>query len=111
MIGIQTHLRGQIEGHRQTALTLTEQIAVTLVGFGGRAEAGALAHGPQAAAVHGGIYAPGIGKFARVAEVLLRMPATKIIASVHSVEGLAGQSSEPRSTLFFRSFGCFCHEI
>ena len=56
------------------ALAFAEQIAIALVGFGGAAEAGVLAHGPEAAAVHRGIDAARVGKFAGVAEGFFRVP-------------------------------------
>ena len=62
VIRVAPHLGGQIEGHRQPGLPRGQQALEALVGGLGRAEAGVLAHGPQAAAVHGRLHAPGEGE-------------------------------------------------
>ena len=49
---------------------MLEQVAIALVGFFGAGEAGILAHGPEAAAVHGGLDAAGEGIFAGEAELV-----------------------------------------
>ena len=66
MVGIHAHLRGQIEGHRESGGALREQIAVAAVALLGGAEAGVLAHGPEAAAVHVAVDAARVGELARV---------------------------------------------
>ena len=71
MIGVHADLRGEIEGYGEACLAFAEKIAIALVGFDGGAEAGVLAHGPEAAAVHGGVDAAGEREFAGVAEVAL----------------------------------------
>ena len=68
VVGVVAHLRRQVEGHREAGLALLQQVAVALVGLLGGAEAGVLAHGPEAAAVHGRLHAAGEGMHARVAE-------------------------------------------
>ena len=55
MVGIHAHLGGQIEGDGKSGDALREQITVALVALFGGAEAGVLAHGPEAAAVHVGV--------------------------------------------------------
>ncbi len=75
MIGVDADLRGEIEGDGEASLAFAEEVAIALVGFDGAAEAGVLAHGPEAAAVHGGVDAAGIGEFARVAESGFRIGA------------------------------------
>ena len=70
MVGIDAHLGGQIEGHRKSGGALREQIAVAPVAFFGGAEAGVLAHGPEAAAVHVAIDAAGVGKFAGLTQTV-----------------------------------------
>ena len=65
MIRIHAHLRGKIEGHRETRHPLREQITVAPVALFGGAEAGVLAHGPQAGAVHVRVNAPREGELAR----------------------------------------------
>ena len=52
MVGIHAHLGGQIEGDREPGDALRQQIAIAAVAFFGGSEAGVLAHGPEAAAVH-----------------------------------------------------------
>ena len=64
VIGIHPHLRGQIEGNRKSGDALRKKIAVTPVAFLGRPESGVLAHGPQPAAIHVGIYPSGVGVLA-----------------------------------------------
>ena len=49
MIGVVTHQRRQIEGHREPGLALAQQIAIAAVGFLGRGEPGELPHGPELA--------------------------------------------------------------
>ena len=71
MIGIQADLGGQIEGHRKPGGAVGQQIVVALVGLFGVAHAGVLAHGPQPSAIHGGLNAAGVGKFAGKADLLL----------------------------------------
>ena len=70
VIRVVADLRGQVKGHRKAGLSLLEQVAVALVGFFGRGIAGILAHGPEAAAVHGGLHAAGEGIFAGEAQLL-----------------------------------------
>ncbi len=68
-IGVDPHLRGEIEGHGDPRLAGLEQQAEAGVGLGGGAEAGVLAHGPEAAAIHVGLDAAGERKDAGVTEV------------------------------------------
>ena len=74
MIGVVAHQRGQVEGHRKAAAAMFEQVLVTLVGLFGRGEAGELSHGPELAAVAGGVNAARVGRLAGIAEVLLVIP-------------------------------------
>src|SRR4029077_13183066 len=57
MVGVVTHLRRQVEGDTEPANPLAQQVMVAPVRLGRGAEPGILAHGPQAAAVHGWLYA------------------------------------------------------
>ncbi len=52
MIGIHAHLGRQIERDGKSGDALRQQIAIAPVAFLGGSEAGVLAHGPEAAAVH-----------------------------------------------------------
>ena len=54
VVGVAAHLRRQIEGDRQPGLPRRQQELVATVGLLRGAEAGVLAHGPEAPAVHGG---------------------------------------------------------
>src|ERR1700687_2445384 len=74
VVGVVAHERGQIEGNGESAAAVFEKILVALVGFFGRGEAGEHAHRPQLAAVAGRVNAARVGRFARVAEVLLVVP-------------------------------------
>ena len=58
------HQRGQVERHRESSLSLRQQVVVAAVGFLGRGEARELAHGPESAAVHVGVDAASEREFA-----------------------------------------------
>ena len=90
MIGIHADLRGQIECHGEAFAALREQIAVALVGFDGAAEAGVLPHGPQPAAIHGGINAASEGEFAGIAEIALGVPFVEAGGGDDGINGQAG---------------------
>src|SRR6185503_9958627 len=64
MVGIHSHLRGEIESYRQPGGSLRKQIAVAAVALLGGAEAGILPHGPEAAPVHVRVNAAGEGELA-----------------------------------------------
>ena len=72
MIGVEADLRGQIKGNRESGRSIRQQIFVALVRFLGVAHAGVLAHGPEAAAVHGGLHAAREGIFARDSRLRFR---------------------------------------
>ena len=75
VVGVVADLRGQIEGDGEPGGAVGEQIFVAAVGFFGVAHAGVLAHGPEAAAVHGGLDAAGVGILAGIAEVAVGVEA------------------------------------
>ena len=88
VIGVVADLRRQVEGDGEAGLALLEEVAVALVRLLCGAEAGVLAHGPEAPAVHGGLDAAGEGVLAGEAEVAV---AGGILGGVNGVEdGLAG---------------------
>ena len=62
VVRVKPDLGGQVKGHGQPGLAGVQQIMIPLIGFLGRAEAGILPHGPEAASVGGGLHAPGVGK-------------------------------------------------
>src|SRR5256885_16394031 len=70
MVGIEANLSGQVERHGKPRGALRDEIAVAPVALFGCAETGILPHGPGAAAVHLGIDAAGVGKFARPAQLM-----------------------------------------
>ena len=51
-IGVDAHLRRQVERDREPGLARGQQQAKSRVGLGRRAESGVLAHGPQTPAIH-----------------------------------------------------------
>ncbi len=59
VVGVVAHQRGHVEGGGEAGLAVLEQVAEALVRLLARAEAGELAHRPQAAAVHRGVDAAG----------------------------------------------------
>ena len=64
MVGIESHLGGQIEGDGEAGSALAQKIAIAAVALFGGAEAGILAHGPEAAAIHVRIDAAGVREHA-----------------------------------------------
>src|SRR5579859_330408 len=91
MIRVQSDLRRQIEGHRQPGGSVREQILVALVRLLGIAHAGVLTHGPQAAAVHGGLHAAGIGELSGIGHVAVVVPGGKIGGRVEGTYGDMGR--------------------
>ncbi len=77
MIGIVAHQRGQIECNRETAAAMLEQVLVALVRFLGRCEPREHAHGPELAAVAGGVNAARERRFAGEAQILLGAPVLR----------------------------------
>ncbi len=69
VVGVVADLGGEIEGDREAGGAVGEEEFVAAVGLFCIAHAGVLAHGPEAAAVHGGLDAAGVGILAGVAEV------------------------------------------
>ena len=78
MVGVVAHQRRQIERDRKPGLALRKQIAEALVGIFGGAETGELPHRPEPAAMHGGMNAAGVGRFARKPKLLRCIPARQI---------------------------------
>src|SRR6267143_626017 len=82
VVGIHANLRGQIESDGTPGLALGAEVAIALVGFDGGAEASVLAHGPQAAAVHGGVDTAGEGIFPGEPDRFFRLGVNNGIGSV-----------------------------
>ena len=75
MVAIEADLGGEIEGHGEAGLALLEKVAEAVIGFRGGAEAGVLPHGPEAAAIHGGLDAARERELAGIAEVAVGVAA------------------------------------
>ena len=65
---------GRSKATERPVVPLREQIFVALVGLLGVAHAGVLAHGPEAAAVHGGLHAAREWIFAGIARLAFLVP-------------------------------------
>ena len=77
VVGIHADLGGEIEGDGEAVDALRQEVAVALIRFDGGAEAGVLAGGPEAAAVHRGIDAAGERELAWVGEFGFGVPAVE----------------------------------
>src|SRR5580704_3785986 len=111
MIGVHADLCRQIKGYGQTALAFVEEVAVTLVRFGGRAEARVWAHGPETPAIHRRINATRIRRFAGIAKSIFKIPVDEIFFGVEAIDGRAGQRGELGLSHFwgFESLVCVGH--
>ena len=72
VVGVVAHQRRHVEGGGEARLAVVEQVAEALVGLLGGAEAGELAHRPQAPAVHRRVDAAGERILARLADAARR---------------------------------------
>ena len=63
MVRIVTYLCWQVEGHRQSCLTLFHQKFIAPVGFLSIGKSGILTHGPMSSPVHSGLNPSGIRVF------------------------------------------------
>ena len=86
VVGIQADLGGQIECHRKPGSAVRQQVFVTLVGFLGVAHAGVLAHGPEPAAIHGGLDAAGKGIVAGIADLVILVTGVQIRGRVQRAD-------------------------
>ena len=87
-VGIVAHLGRQIEGHRETGLSLLEQEAVALVRLDRGPEAGVLPHGPQAFPMHLGVHAPGERKLPGRAELRGQAVGRGVLGPVDGLQRL-----------------------
>src|SRR5262249_61954486 len=87
VVTVEAHEGRQVEGSAEAVLALGEQEAEALVGLPGGAEAGELAHGPEPAAVHGGVDAAGERVLAGVAEVGVRVEAVEAFRGGQRLDG------------------------
>ena len=70
VVGVVADLGGEVEGNGKTGLPLFDQVVVAPVALCCRAEAGVLAHGPEAAAIHIWLHTTGEREFTGEAEFL-----------------------------------------
>ncbi len=85
MVRVHADLRRQIKCHGKTCGALGKKIFVALVRFFRVAHAGVLAHGPKAAAIHGGLHAAGKRKVTRITHVPVIAPALKVSRRIQRV--------------------------
>ncbi len=93
-VAVVAHQCRQVERNRESAAALREQVLVTGVGLFRRAETGELAHGPQAAALTGGMDGTGIGIFSRQAQVSEIVEIRQIERGVETVHFVGGGGDE-----------------
>ena len=87
MIGIVADLGGEVEGHRQAGLTGFQEEVVTFVGLLGGGETGVLAHGPEAAAISGGLHRPGVRILTGQTQLLQVVESCHIQGGINPLEG------------------------
>ena len=87
VVAVEAHERRQVEGGAQPGLPLVEQELEALVGLPRRAEAGELPHGPEPAAVHGGVDAARERVLAGIAEVGFGVEAGEAVRRVERLDG------------------------
>ena len=81
MVGIVAYLGGEVESDGEPGLPLFQEEMVAAVALFGGAEAGVLAHGPEATAVHVGLDAAGERILAGEAELVLVVVAAFTVCS------------------------------
>src|SRR5436190_23632569 len=102
MVRVIAHQRRQIKSCRESCLALGEEIAEAGVGVFRGAEAGKLAHGPKARAVHRGMDSARIWGNAWQAQIALRIPVRQVRIGVEPPNRMPGCGRE-----IGRSFGAF----
>src|SRR3712207_3912065 len=85
MIGVVTPLGGKIECGRQAHPTRRKQLPKPAISCLGSSESCVLAHGPEPARVHVGVWTPGEGELARPAEITLGVtgPVIRAVDGLH----------------------------
>jgi hypothetical protein len=86
MVRVASHLRGQVEGHREACLTVLYQVLEAGVRLTRRAETRVLAHGPWPAAIHARVRAAGVRILSRVAETLSVVEAFEVVGLVEGLD-------------------------
>ena len=92
MVGVVAHQRRHVERGREPGLPVVEQVAEALVGLLGGAEAGELAHRPQAAPVHARVDAARERILAREADPLLER--ADVLGTVERLDRLSRERRE-----------------
>src|SRR5581483_1751942 len=91
------HQRRKIEGHRETAAAMLEQVIAALVGLLRRGESRELPHGKKLAAISGSVNAARERRLTRISKILVVIPVLgKIGLRVQPPDGRAGNSREAR---------------
>ncbi len=90
VVRVEAHLGGEVEGHREAGLAGVEQGPEAGVGLLGGAEAGVLAHGPEAAAVHLGMESARVGVLAGVAVAARILVGGGVLGPVEALQPDAG---------------------
>ncbi len=81
-VGVESHLRRQIEGHREPGRARCDELVIPAVGVRGGGETRVLTHRPRPRQVHGRVDAPGERKRTRLAQVGRRIETRDILGSV-----------------------------
>src|SRR5271167_3062821 len=102
MIGVVAHQRGKVERRGKSSLAVRQKIAEALIGVFGRAESRKLAHGPKPRAIHRGMDAARVGRFAGKTEIAGGIPTAEIGIGVKPPDRITRSSCE-----FFSAFGIF----
>src|SRR2546427_4159710 len=96
MIRVVTHQSGKVERSRKARLPLRKQIAKPPIRIFGGAKSRELPHRPQTAAVHRRVNSSRVRRFARLAEVYVRVPTRQIRRSVKPPNRVRGYRGERR---------------
>ena len=96
VVGVAAHQRRQVEGDRQPAAAVLEQVLEARVRLGRAAVAGELAHRPDPAAVHRLVDAARVRVLTGVAEVALVVEPGDVRRPVHRLDRAARDRGEPR---------------
>ena len=86
VVGVEAHQARHVEGGREARLAVVEQVAEARVCLLDRAEAGELAHRPQAPAVHRLVHAARVRELAGLAEVALGIPAPQVLLGIERLD-------------------------
>ena len=87
IVAVESHEGRQVEGGAESGLALFEEEFEALVGLPRRAEAGELAHGPEPAAVHGGVDAARERILTRITEIGFGVETVEAVGRVERVDG------------------------